>query len=59
MFVPKKDGTRRLAVDYWKFNARSKKNVYPLPRPNNLMSKLQGAKLLLSWIYAGVTITSG
>jgi hypothetical protein len=31
MFVPKKDGSRRLVVDYQKLNSRSKKNVYPLP----------------------------
>ncbi|CCO32922.1 Retrotransposable element Tf2 155 kDa protein type 3 [Rhizoctonia solani AG-1 IB] len=31
MFVPKKDGSRRLVVDYRKLNSRSKKNVYPLP----------------------------
>ncbi|CEL52808.1 hypothetical protein RSOLAG1IB_11153 [Rhizoctonia solani AG-1 IB] len=40
MFVPKKDASCCLVVDYQKLNAQSKKNVYPLPRPNNLMSKL-------------------
>ncbi|CEL62071.1 hypothetical protein RSOLAG1IB_12491 [Rhizoctonia solani AG-1 IB] len=45
MFVPKKDGSRCLVVDYRKLNACSKKNMYPLPRPDDLMSKLQGAKL--------------
>ncbi|CCO36912.1 hypothetical protein RSOLAG1IB_12230 [Rhizoctonia solani AG-1 IB] len=40
MFVPKKDGSRRLVVDYRCLNNRTKKNVYPLPRPDDLMSKL-------------------
>ncbi|CCO33164.1 Retrotransposable element Tf2 155 kDa protein type 3 [Rhizoctonia solani AG-1 IB] len=63
MFVPKKDGSRCLVVDYWKLNSRSKKNAYPLPRPDNLMSKLQGAKLLtklnLCWGYNNVRVKEG
>ncbi|CEL55040.1 hypothetical protein RSOLAG1IB_01048 [Rhizoctonia solani AG-1 IB] len=63
MFVPKKDGSRRLVVDYRKLNARSKKNVYPLPRPDNLMSKLRGAKLFtkldLRWGYNNVRVKEG
>ncbi|CCO35049.1 Retrotransposable element Tf2 155 kDa protein type 1 [Rhizoctonia solani AG-1 IB] len=63
MFVPKKDGTRRLVVDYRKLNARSKKNVYPLPRPDDLMSKLRGAKLFtkldLRWGYNNVRVKEG
>ncbi|CCO37613.1 Retrotransposable element Tf2 155 kDa protein type 1 [Rhizoctonia solani AG-1 IB] len=63
MFVPKKDGSRRLVVDYRKLNARSKKNVYPLPRPDDLMSKLRGAKLFtkldLRWGYNNVRVKEG
>ncbi|CCO37087.1 Retrotransposable element Tf2 155 kDa protein type 1 [Rhizoctonia solani AG-1 IB] len=63
MFVPKKDGSCRLVVDYQKLNARSKKNVYPLPRPDNLMSKLRGAKLFtkldLHWGYNNVRVKEG
>ncbi|KAF8751589.1 hypothetical protein RHS01_08361 [Rhizoctonia solani] len=44
MFVPKKDGSRRLVVDYRRLNNRTKKNVYPLPRPDDLMAQLRGAK---------------
>ncbi|CCO35825.1 Retrotransposable element Tf2 155 kDa protein type 1 [Rhizoctonia solani AG-1 IB] len=40
MFVPKKDGSCCLVVDYRKLDNRSKKNVYPLPQPDDLMSKL-------------------
>ncbi|CEL62327.1 hypothetical protein RSOLAG1IB_10380 [Rhizoctonia solani AG-1 IB] len=63
MFVPKKDGSRRLVVDYRKLNNRSKKNVYPLPRPDDLMSKLRGAKLFtkldLRWGYNNVRVKEG
>ncbi|CEL54635.1 Retrotransposable element Tf2 155 kDa protein type 1 OS=Schizosaccharomyces pombe (strain 972 / ATCC 24843) GN=Tf2-1 PE=4 SV=1 [Rhizoctonia solani AG-1 IB] len=63
MFVPKKDGTRRLVVDYRKLNSRSKKNIYPLPRPDDLMSKLRGAKLFtkldLRWGYNNVRVKEG
>ncbi|CEL54415.1 hypothetical protein RSOLAG1IB_11661 [Rhizoctonia solani AG-1 IB] len=63
MFVPKKDGSRRLVVDYQKLNNQSKKNVYPLPRPDDLMSKLRGAKLFtkldLRWGYNNVRVKEG
>jgi hypothetical protein len=63
MFVPKKDGSHRLVVDYRKLNNRSKKNVYPLPRPNDLMSKLHGARLFtkldLCWGYNNVRVKEG
>ncbi|CEL63537.1 hypothetical protein RSOLAG1IB_10838 [Rhizoctonia solani AG-1 IB] len=63
MFVPKKDGSRRLVVDYQKLNNRSKKNIYPLPRPDNLMSKLCGAKLFtkldFQWGYNNVRVKEG
>ncbi|CCO34400.1 Retrotransposable element Tf2 155 kDa protein type 1 [Rhizoctonia solani AG-1 IB] len=63
MFVLKKDGSRCLVVDYRKLNACSKKNIYPLPRPNNLMSKLCGAKLFtkldLQWGYNNVRVKEG
>ncbi|CCO36331.1 hypothetical protein RSOLAG1IB_11709 [Rhizoctonia solani AG-1 IB] len=63
MFVPKKDGSRRLVVDYRRLNNRTKKNVYPLPRPDNLMSKLQGAKIFtkldLRWGYNNVRVKEG
>ncbi|CEL55039.1 hypothetical protein RSOLAG1IB_01047 [Rhizoctonia solani AG-1 IB] len=63
MFVPKKDGSRRLVVDYRRLNNRTKKNVYPLPRPDDLMSKLRGAKIFtkldLRWGYNNVCVKEG
>ncbi|KAF8751567.1 hypothetical protein RHS01_08148 [Rhizoctonia solani] len=41
MFVPKKDGSRRLVVDYRRLNNWTRKNVYPLPRPDDLMAQLR------------------
>ncbi|CUA71571.1 hypothetical protein RSOLAG22IIIB_09652 [Rhizoctonia solani] len=45
MFVKKKDGSLRLVVDYRKLNDATKKNSYPLPRPDDLMTCIQGAKI--------------
>jgi hypothetical protein len=43
--VDKKDGTKRLCVDYRKLNAVTKADKYPLPRIDDLLDKLQRAKL--------------
>ncbi|KAF8687099.1 hypothetical protein RHS03_09998, partial [Rhizoctonia solani] len=63
MFVPKKDGSRQLVVDYRRLNNRTKKNVYPLPRPDNLMAQLRGAKVFtkldLRWGYNNVRVKEG
>ncbi|KAF8761891.1 hypothetical protein RHS01_00317 [Rhizoctonia solani] len=63
MFVPKKDGSRRLVVDYRRLNNRTKKNVYPLPRPDDLMAQLRGAKIFtkldLRWGYNNVRVKEG
>ncbi|CCO35741.1 Retrotransposable element Tf2 155 kDa protein type 1 [Rhizoctonia solani AG-1 IB] len=45
MFVPKKDGSRRLVVDYRKLNSRSKKNIF--------------TKLDLPWGYSNVRVKEG
>ena len=44
LFVPKKDGSLRLCVDYRKLNDITIKDVYPLPRIDELQDRLQGAK---------------
>ncbi|QRW16907.1 Retrotransposable element Tf2 protein [Rhizoctonia solani] len=63
MFVKKADGSLRLVVDYWKLNDITHKNVYPLPRQDDLMAKLRNAKLFtkldLQWGYNNVRIKEG
>ncbi|KAF8749397.1 Chromo (CHRromatin Organization MOdifier) domain [Rhizoctonia solani] len=63
MFVPKKDGSRHLVVDYHCLNNRTKKNVYPLPCPDDLMAQLCGAKVFtkldLQWGYNNVCVKEG
>jgi hypothetical protein len=43
IFVPKKDGTQRLCMDYRALNEVTVKNKYPLPRINDLFDQLRGA----------------
>ena len=47
LFVRKKDGPMRMCTDYRALNRITKKNRYPLPRIEELMDKLQGAKISL------------
>ncbi|KAF8752475.1 hypothetical protein RHS01_07692 [Rhizoctonia solani] len=63
MFVPKKDGSCRLVVDYCHLNNWTKKNVYLLPCLDNLMAQLCGAKVFtkldLQWGYNNVQVKEG
>ncbi|EUC60435.1 Transposon Tf2-1 polyprotein, putative [Rhizoctonia solani AG-3 Rhs1AP] len=63
MFVKKSDGSLRLCVDYRKLNAITVKNRYPLPLQQDLVEKLQGAKIYtkldLRWGYNNVRIREG
>jgi hypothetical protein len=43
IFVPKKDGTQRLCVDYHAPNEVTIKNKYPLPRIDDLFDQLCGS----------------
>ncbi|WVZ89563.1 hypothetical protein U9M48_035947 [Paspalum notatum var. saurae] len=43
LFVDRKDGTRRMCVDYRALNDVTIKNKYPLPRIDDLFDQLQGA----------------
>ena len=45
LFVPKADGTLRLCVDYRGLNAVTVKNRYPLPRIDEMLDRLVGAKI--------------
>ncbi|QRW20015.1 Retrotransposable element Tf2 protein [Rhizoctonia solani] len=63
MFVKKADGSLQLVVNYRKLNDVTHKNVYPLPRQDDLMAKLRRTKLFtkldLCWGYNNVRIKEG
>ena len=44
VLVPKKDGTLRFCVDYRRLNSITKKDVYPLPRIDDILDTLGGCK---------------
>lgn len=45
LFVPKKDGTKRMCVDYRQLNQVTVKNKYPLPFIDELLDQLYKAKV--------------
>ena len=45
LFVKKKDGSMRMCIDYQELNKVTIKNRYPLPRIENLLDQLQGARV--------------
>ncbi|GJR94315.1 putative reverse transcriptase domain-containing protein [Tanacetum coccineum] len=44
LFIKKKDGSMRMCINYRDLNKVTVKNVYPLPRIDDLFDQLQGAK---------------
>ncbi|GJX84833.1 putative reverse transcriptase domain-containing protein [Tanacetum coccineum] len=44
LFVKKKDGSMRMCIDYHELNKVTLKNVYPLPRIDDLFDQIQGAR---------------
>lgn len=54
LFVPKPDGSLRMCIDYRALNAITKKNKYPLPRIDDLMDNLSGAK-----VFSAMDMTAG
>jgi hypothetical protein len=54
IFVPKKDGTQRLCVDYHVLNEVTIKNKYPLPRINDLFDQLYSA-----YVFSKIDLRSG
>ena len=45
LLVKKKDGSRRLCVDYRELNSVTIKNQYPLPRIDGMFDQLGGASV--------------
>ena len=48
LFVKKKNGTFRMAIDYRALNAATVKSKYPLPRIDDILDKLHGAQFFSS-----------
>lgn len=48
VLVPKKDGKLRFCVDYRRLNAATKKDVFPLPRVDDILDSLGGVKYFSS-----------
>jgi hypothetical protein len=44
LFVEKKDGTKKMCIDYRTLNSMTIKNKYPLPRIKDLWDRLKKAK---------------
>jgi hypothetical protein len=52
--VEKKDGTRRMCIDYQALNEVTIKNKYPLPRIEDLFDQLRGAS-----VFSKIDLRSG
>ena len=48
VLVPKKDGTQRFCVDYRRLNALTKRDVYPIPRIDDILDALGDSKYFSS-----------
>jgi len=57
LLVKKKNGSRRMCIDYRELNKVTTKNKYPLPRINDLFNQLSGATVF-SKLISGLDIIS-
>ena len=48
VLVLKKDGTLRFCIDFWRLNARTKKDSFPLPHMQETMESMIGARFFSS-----------
>ncbi len=48
VLVKKKSGDYRFCVDYRRLNAVTKRDVYPLPRMDDIFDRITGAKYFSS-----------
>ena len=53
--VPKGDGWKWLVIDYHALNKVTRKFTWPMPKVEDIFSKLNGAKYFQPWIYKLVT----
>jgi hypothetical protein len=54
LFMEKKDGTKRMCIDYKSLNEVTIKNMYPLPRIEDLFDQLRGAS-----VFSKIDLRSG
>jgi hypothetical protein len=54
LFVEKKDGTKRMCINYRALNEVTSKNKYPLPRIEDLFDQLRGAS-----VFSKIDLRSG
>jgi hypothetical protein len=54
LFMEKKDGTKRMCIDYRALNEVTVKNKYPLPRIEDLFDQLRGAS-----VFSKIDLRSG